>query len=177
MVCTKEGKYTCAKSAFVDPGVHVCALVFELLDIEVLVLDLGLETIDLLEIGFDSFIESSRQRVWRLGQRRCIAGGGIAGALLRSLDGQCIVLLRVLRGSGGGTIRLETVLRIVCTGVLGVFVRRTLVISERTGPIRHWCFFLVRSRSIARQTAEPRHGAKEWNGGLKECVHGKYMCD
>ena len=75
---------------------------------------------------------------------------GIVGALLWSLDGQGIVLLRVLRGSGSRTVGLKAVLRIVCTSILGIFVRWTLVFSEGIGSVRHWEVVIVFGRSVAR---------------------------
>lgn len=124
------GAFTSAQAAFVDPGMHVCAFFFELLDVEVFILDFSLKTLDLLDVRFDSFVEGSRQWVWCSHLRGRVVASGIIGALLWSLDGQRIVLLRVLGGSGGRTVGLKAVLRIVCTSVLGIFVWRTLVFGE-----------------------------------------------
>ncbi len=148
---------------------HVGAFVFELLDVEGFIFDFSLKTLNFLNVWFDGFVEGSRQWVWCRHLQERVDARGIVGALLWSLDGQGIVLLRVLGGSGGGTVVLKAVLRIVCTGILGIFVWWTLVVGEGIGSVRHWEVVIVFGRrSVARQTTEPRHGAKEWNGGLME---------
>lgn len=80
---------TCSQAAFVDPGVHICALIFELLDVKVPFFDLGLKAIDFIDVRPDCFVEGPCQGVGGRGHcgRRGVVSGRIVGALWRSLDG------------------------------------------------------------------------------------------
>lgn len=98
---------TCSQATFVDPGVHICALIFELLDVKVPFFDLGLKAIDFIDVGPDCFIEGPCQGVGGGGHggRRGVVSGGIVGAFWRSLDGQGGVIVWIRLTSGGGTLR------------------------------------------------------------------------
>lgn len=117
---------------------HVGAFVFELGDVKISFIKLGLKPFDLVQVRFHGFIESSRQGIGRLSQLRRGIMGGAVGALLRSLNRQRSVLRDFLRRSCDWAVGLKSVLGIVSTRILGVFVRGTLVISERTRSERHW---------------------------------------
>lgn len=141
-------KLTSSETALVNPGVHVCALILELLKLIGGVLDLVLEIVDLLEVGSDGIIEGLGQWI----------GGGFHGC--RS-DGTGVCITRgdrastrcrviTLIASSGGSKGLQFVLRIETTGVLGVFVGWTLYLLRvvivgifGVRPGRHWKVLLA----------------------------------
>ena len=156
---------TCSETAFVDPGVHIGALILELLKLIGGVLKLGrrvfqfqLEILDLVLIRSDGIIEGFcqwvRRRFHRWGYRTVIRVGR---SRRRSLQGSVLRL-----ACGGWAIRLKLVLRIEGARVLSVFVWwALLMIDVWEGSGRHWEILVASGWAIARQTAEPGHDMNE----------------
>ena len=137
------GKLTSSEAALINPGVHVCALILELLKLIGGVLDFIFEILDLVEIGSDGIIESCFQ--WIGSGFHCCrsdwTGGCVDGCERSSARSGIITLV----AGSGGTEGLQFVLRIETAGVLGVFkggalylLRVVIVCIFRIGPGRHW---------------------------------------
>lgn len=118
-------RLTSSEAALVNPGVHVCALILELLKLIAGVLDLVLEVFNLIEVGSDGIVEGLGQwirggfhHVCRSdGTGVCVNGGDRA-----STRGGVVTLV----AGGGGSKGLQSVLGIETAGVLGIFVWWTL---------------------------------------------------
>lgn len=134
---------TGSKAALVNPGMHVCALILELLKLIGGFFDLDLEIFDLIQVWSDSIIECLGQGV----------GGGfhcgrsdwtvvdLSGCHRASSGCRIITLV----ASSGGTKGLQFVLRIETARILGVFVGWTLYLLRviivgifGIGSGRHW---------------------------------------
>lgn len=66
-----RGYLTSSKSALVNPGVHVCAFVLELLDLQCGIFELVTELFDPIMVGFDGFVDGFIE-----GFGQWIRGGG-----------------------------------------------------------------------------------------------------
>ena len=135
--CADARGHVGAQAALVDPGVHVCALVFECLQSVGRLFELGPQVFDLFLVGPDGFVEDFDEGVWG-GLQAAAAGGGVrvpaghchAGCLLvggvgTGGRGGCVGGVVVLGGvtSGVGPVGLlELVGGVEAGGVLGVFV-------------------------------------------------------
>ena len=159
------GVLTSSEAALVNPGMHVCALILELLKLIGGVLDFVLEILDLIDIGSDGIVECLGQ--WIGGGFHCRrsdwTGGWVDGCQRTSARSSIITLIA---GSGGS--ELQFVLRIETAGVLGVFIWGTLYLLRVVvvcifgiGSGRHWKILLAFGRAISRQTTKPGHDRKE----------------
>ena len=142
------GELTSSEAALINPGMHVCALILELLKLIGGVLDFILEILDLVEIGSDSIIESCFQ--WIGSGFHCCrsdwTGSRVNGC--ERCSARCGIITLV--AGSGGTKGLQFVLRIEATGVLGVFKRGTLYLLRVVvvcifgiRPGRHWKILLT----------------------------------
>ena len=119
-----DSKLTSSETALVNPGVHVRALILELLKLIGGVLDLVLEILDLIKVGSNGIVESFGQWIGcGLHIRRCDWTGVYIIRGHRS-DSRCRVVNLV--ASSGWSKGLQFVLRIKTTRVLSVFVGWTL---------------------------------------------------
>ena len=117
-------RLTGSEAALVDPGVHVCALILELLELISGVLDFILEILDLIEVGSDGVVEGLGQ--WIRGGFHCCRGDGTGVCIVRG-DGpspRCGIVTLIT--SSGGSKGMQFVLRIESARILGVFVGWTL---------------------------------------------------
>ena len=141
-------KLTSPETALVNPGVHVCALILELLKLIVGVLDLILEILNLIEVGSDGIIECLAQGIG-CGFHCCRSDWTIVHISRcdrASTRGGIVTLVAGSRGSKG----LQFILRIETARVLGVFVGRTLYLLRVVivgifgiGSGRHWKILLA----------------------------------
>lgn len=119
---------TCSEAALVDPGVHVCALVFELVELVLRILHFVLEVVDLVLVRSDCIIERSEQRI-----RRGLHGSSDwtvrhVGSRSYWRTSRCRIVTLV--AGGGGSIGVQFVLGIEAAGVLSVFVGWALMIAD-----------------------------------------------
>lgn len=136
----KEGGYegrgressTCSEAALVDPGVHVCALVFELGELVLRIFELVLEVLDLVLEGSDGLVEGLRQRVWCGLQ---VGGNWPMRHVARSYwrASRCRIVPLVARR--GWSVGMQFVLRVVTARVLSIFERWTLLIADAVGVV------------------------------------------
>ena len=106
-----ERKLTGTETTFVDPGVHICALVLEALQSVCCLIQLGTQIVDLFLVRADRIIEGASQWVWggfhaptaSFGRRRYVVCCGGCGC------GR--VSYTVLRFAGGGwaVVRLQAI--------------------------------------------------------------------
>ena len=142
------GKLTGSEAALVNPGMHVGALILELLKLIVGVFDFVLEILDLVDIGSNGIIECLGQ--W-IGSRFHCCRGDWTGICVDGCDrasARCGIITLV--AGSGGTEGLQFVLRIETAGELGVFIRGTLYLLRVVvvcifgiGPGRHWKILLT----------------------------------
>ena len=114
---------TSSETALVNPGMHICALILELLKLIGGLLDLVLKMLDLIQIGSDGIVESFGQ--W-IGRGLHIGGWDWTGVYVsrgERSSSRCRII--TLIASSGWSKGLQLVLRIETARVLGVFVRWT----------------------------------------------------
>ena len=155
---------TSSETALINPGVHVCALILELLKLVGGVFDLVLEVLNLIKIGSDGIIEGLAQ--W-IGSGFHCCRGNWAGVCIsqgeRTTRGGIVTLI----ASGGRSKGLQFVLRIETAGILGVFVRWTLYLLRviivgilGIGSGRHWKILFAFRCAISRKSTKPGHDMK-----------------
>lgn len=74
-------RLTGSQSTLVNPGMHVCALLFQLLHLQRHIVELIAQIVDLVEVRPDRIVESLRERVRR---RRHSRGRGMCCRVARS---------------------------------------------------------------------------------------------
>jgi len=133
-------RHTCSEPSLVNPRMHVCALVLELLELVVCVLNFHLEIFDLVLVWSDRIIERLGQWIWCRLYACC---DGTMGSGTRGYGAsRCRIISLV--ASSGGSVRLKLVLRVESTGVLSILEGRTLMIVDVVcdvvgeGSGRHW---------------------------------------
>ena len=117
---------TGSETALVNPGMHVCALILERLELIVPFLELVFELLDLIYVGSQGIIEGLGQ--WIGGGFHCCRGDWTGVHISRTgghrACARCGVIGLIARGRGSKG--LQFILRIETAGILGIFVGWTL---------------------------------------------------
>lgn len=92
---------TGSETALVDPGMHVCALILELLKLVGGVLEFVLEVVDLIEIGSDGIVEGLGQ--WVGSGFHCCGSEGPGTCVGRSHGASTWCGIVTLVAGGGGS--------------------------------------------------------------------------
>ena len=158
--------HTGAETSFVNPSVHVCALILEPLQAVGGVFYLGSEIIDLLLVRANSIIEGASEwiRCWFHAATALLAGDN----WLRSCGCVSYTVLW-FACCGRALVGLQAVGRIEARGVLGIFVwmcrgrinMLLLLRLMREWARRHGDIWVVFGGTVPRKTAEPGcHGRR-----------------